>query len=675
MAVKQKDLSSITPVMASFGSDVDHVSLASHDTGSMTTRSRRNAAVNIDRTNRFDNIDKGLIPFKFSGSYENRSSLNVRDAVILCQKAYYNFSIFRHTIDLMTEFSGTKLFYTGGTKKGKEFIEAFFNKVGVKKLIDQFFREYYRSGNVFIHRFSSKLLREDFLKITKTYGAESLQGLTDEFEAIVPSRYTILNPADIQMNGNISFSAGVYHKVLTDYELERLKHPQTEEDQEVYDGLDPSIKKKLKKSTTQLTIPLDPDKITAVFYKKQDYEPFAVPMGYPVLEDINWKAEMKKMDMAITRTTQQAILLITMGSELKNGNVNVNQKAIDMMQKLFENQSVGKVLVSDYTTNAQFVVPDISSILDPKKYEVVNRDIQLGLNNILLSGDEKFANMQIKTQVFVERLKQARDAFLTDFLVPEIKKVCGILGLRKPYPIPHFEDVELKDQAIYSRIYTRLLELGILTAEEGVDAISTGRLPTPEESQESQEEFKKLKGKGFYEPIMGGPATQKDLSSEKIVSQEKIADQNMKMKESNGPSNGPAVNGKPKGANKSQVGRPAGTPSPKTSNRVGPIGASYSLSKVKENILLSQDLTMEVESKLRKTHNKRKLGKQQKEIAASIAEIIIANEDSKDWVKSVDKYIAKPVDTNQARTTEIQRIAYEHQVDDFLASILYSSKI
>jgi hypothetical protein len=89
MAVKQKDLSSITPVMASFGSDVDHVSLASHETGSMTTRTRRNAAVNIDRTNRFDNIDKGLIPFKFSGSYENRSSLNVRDAVILCQKAYY----------------------------------------------------------------------------------------------------------------------------------------------------------------------------------------------------------------------------------------------------------------------------------------------------------------------------------------------------------------------------------------------------------------------------------------------------------------------------------------------------------------------------------------------------------------------------------------------------------
>ena len=105
------------------------------------------------------------------------------------------------------------------------------------------------------------------------------------------------------------------------------------------------------------------EKMTAVFYKKQDYEPFAVPMGYPVLEDINWKQEMKKMDMAITRTTNQAILLITMGSEMKDGSLNVNQRSIETMQKLFENQSVGKVLVSDYTTQAKFVIPDIACLL------------------------------------------------------------------------------------------------------------------------------------------------------------------------------------------------------------------------------------------------------------------------------------------------------------------------
>ena len=113
------------------------------------------------------------------------------------------------------------------------------------------------------------------------------------------------------------------------------------------------------------------------------------------------------MDMALTRTTQQAVLLITMGSELKSGALNINQKNIEAMQTLFQNQSVGKVLVSDFTTKAQFIIPDIASILDPKKYEVVNTDIQQGLNNILI-GDEKFSSTSIKVNIFMQRLEQGR---------------------------------------------------------------------------------------------------------------------------------------------------------------------------------------------------------------------------------------------------------------------------
>ena len=69
------------------------------------------------------------------------------------------------------------------------------------------------------------------------------------------------------------------------------------------------------------------------------------------------------------------------------------------MQKLFENQSVGRVLIADYTTKAQFVIPQVSDILDPKKYETVNSDINSGLNNILTGvggSGERFANHQAK---------------------------------------------------------------------------------------------------------------------------------------------------------------------------------------------------------------------------------------------------------------------------------------
>ena len=85
------------------------------------TRSRRNSAGVIERTDRYKNIDDGLVPFKYSAGVQNKSSLNVRDAVVLCQKAYYNFSVFRNTVDIMTEFSVNNICLREGSKKTRAF--------------------------------------------------------------------------------------------------------------------------------------------------------------------------------------------------------------------------------------------------------------------------------------------------------------------------------------------------------------------------------------------------------------------------------------------------------------------------------------------------------------------------------------------------------------------------
>ena len=115
---------------------------------------------------------------------------------------------------------------------------------------------------------------------------------------------------------------------------------------------------------------LDNAKLSYVFYKKQDYEPFAIPFGFPVLDDINAKLELKKMDQSITRTVENVILLITMGADPEKGGVNPNNMAA--MQNLFKNESVGRVLVSDYTTKAEFVIPELNLVLGPEKYQILN---------------------------------------------------------------------------------------------------------------------------------------------------------------------------------------------------------------------------------------------------------------------------------------------------------------
>ena len=636
MTTKRKTTSKkeedIQPMMTSFAAS-PYTTL-----DNQSTRQRRNVGGQIERTNRFENIDNGLVPYKYSKGVNNKSSLDVRDVVILCQKAYYNFAVFRNVIDLMTEFSSTNLYFTGGSQKSRDFLDALFKKIDMQSFLDRFFREYYRSGNVFIHRFDTKIQPDDLRRITQTYGGSKLTSFAEEGK--LPSRYIILNPADIQMGGNISFFSGLYYKILTDYEMERIKNPKTEEDQQVYDSLDPETKKALKgRNLGIISLKLDPDKVTPVFYKKQDYEPFAVPMGYPVLEDINWKQEMKKMDMALTRTTNQAILLITMGSELKDGSLNINQRSIETMQKLFENQSVGKVLVSDYTTKAQFVIPDIAGILDPKKYSVVNQDIQMGLNNILV-GEDKFANTSIKIQVFIERLKQGRDAFINQLLNHEIKRICKSLGF-KNYPKANFQEIELKDKTTWNRVVAQLIQYGILTAEEGLQAISSGRLPEPDESVESQKKFRELKEQGYYSPLLGG-----------------------------GGGGAPAP-----------AGRPDGSESPQTTKKVSPIGENttgsqkFSVEKIKESLALAEKLEAEIQEKLKLKYENKRVTNKIRNLSSELCKIVMANESSDKWLEKVSEYINNPADTNEEAIKEIQSIALEHQVDEYLASLLYASKV
>lgn len=626
--------SQIEPLMVSEAAQNNYTTtIASSE--SSNTRTRRNAASVINRTDRYKNIEDGLIPFRYSTGVKNSSNMNIRDAVVLCQKAYYNFAIFRNTIDLMTEFSCSDIYFRNGSQKSRDFFNALFKKINVYDLQDKFFREYYRSGNVFVYRFDTRVSDLDVNKITQTFGLSTSKAAVN-----LPSKYIILNPADIQLGGTINFSSGKYYKILTDYELERLKSPKTDEDLEVLESLPEEVKNQIKqKSIGILNLPLDRERLCAVFYKKQDYEPFAVPMGFPVLDDINWKAEMKKMDMAVTRTMQQAVLLITMGAEPDKGGV--NQKNLESMQKLFENQSVGRVLIADYTTKAQFVIPEIGNLIGPEKYEVVDRDIQIGLNNILI-GNEKFANQSIKVQVFIERLKQARQAFINDFIIPEIRRISKEIGF-KNYPEPHFEDIDLKDDVQYSRIYNRLVELGVLTPEEGIQAIETGRLPNHEESIISQEKFKSLKDKGFYQPLIGG-------------------------------------------AKIGEAGRPAGTTGiPQSTKNVKPIGEGnqskasqqdeFSFLKIRENLTAFQKLEEEVGAFLRKKHNLKKLSNDQKSIANQISELIISNESPEDWTKQISNYIDNPFDKNENLVKAINDIAFEHQLDHYLASILYHSKV
>ena len=117
------------------------------DLPSGNTSSRINRSAVRKPIGRYSQIRGGLLPYEVAGD-----GVNVREAIELCQKAYANVPIFRNTIDMMSEFANTDVYLEGGTAKSRDFFEKLFDRIKLWDLKDQYFREYYRSGNIFLYR-------------------------------------------------------------------------------------------------------------------------------------------------------------------------------------------------------------------------------------------------------------------------------------------------------------------------------------------------------------------------------------------------------------------------------------------------------------------------------------------------------------------------------------------
>ena len=117
--------------------------LRNADQSTSTMRGRYGSDVKSDK---YKNIQSGMLPYKVG-----RDGINVRDSIELCQKAYANIPIFRNAVDVMSEFSNSEIYLEGGSANAKSFIYKWFEKINLWKLKDQYFREYYRSGNIFFY--------------------------------------------------------------------------------------------------------------------------------------------------------------------------------------------------------------------------------------------------------------------------------------------------------------------------------------------------------------------------------------------------------------------------------------------------------------------------------------------------------------------------------------------
>ena len=609
------------------------------------------------RCNKYKNIDECSLPYSYKKDY-----ITPRGAILLCQKAYANIPIFRNAVDVMSEFANSDIFLEGGSEKSKNFIHKWLDKIQSWKIKDQYFREFYRSGNIFIYKIDGKFSAEEMSKLNTVYGSSISFAQEDK----IPLKYIFLNPYDFVATRATTFSEeyGAYKKLLSEYDIERLKNPKNTYDQEVYDALPDKVKEKISKKSYNIdgiSVELEPDKLIYSFYKKQDYEPFAVPFGFPVLDDINWKMELKKVDQAISRTVENVILLVTMGNEPEKGGINPNN--LKAMQQLFMNESVGRALIADYTTKADFIIPDLNKVLGPNKYQIVNEDIRDGLQNIIV-GKENYSSTQVKAQIFLERLKEARNAFINDFLQPQIKQVCKAVGL-KNYPTAKFVEIDIKDEVQLQRVASRLIEMGIITPEQGMTAIKKGIYPNPEELYSAQEKFVEDRKQGHYTPLAAAQPilAQEDqqMKEEQHDAQLEQIEQNIKTQKQQ-PA-GPKVPG--------EQGRPAGT---KTNTNVTASEDLYSRKEIQEVIYATETLRKDTIKMVKEQYNKKRISAAHKKLVDSLVESIVLSSPIEEWNDTAKACINDINKIEQLNIMpEILDVSEKNSLEQYPSALLYHS--
>ena len=605
------------------------------------TELRTNAISSSFTTKRYKNIDDGLLPFDYSSD-----SVDARDAIQLCQRAYFNVPAFRSTIVLLSEFAESDIYLEGGSEKGRKFIEAWFKRIKLHDIKAQYFREYYRSGNVFMYRLDGKIKTDEAQKVLEAYGAETIR-------TPIPIKYLMLNPSDIATKGSISFSQYQYFKVLTPYEISRLREPKTDYEKELFNSMPKDVQVRIKTGVATTSERLYSKRLASVFYKKQDYEPLSIPMGFPVLDDINKKLELKKIDQAIARSIENVVLLVTMGAEPDKGGI--NQKNLMAMQQIFKNQSVGRVLVSDYTTKADFIIPDLRKVIGKEKYEVLNKDIEEGLQNILI-GESKYADTQLKLKIFMQRLDEARDLFIKEFLQPEIKKLCKAMGM-KNWPTAKFVKTDTLDNSDLQKLVTRMMELGVLTPEQGIQTINSGVFPSVEDMTPAQVKFKDDRDKGHYMPLInsinlyqeGGDATPVPAKNSKIPVQKPNPNIKTKTATTSSPSGG-----RPIGASKAS--------------------GEFSRKNIVNATKLMNEFEFKAYSAFAQKYGVEELEEGKKDLVSNVCESIIGSKEFAEWESTLAS-IVDDLDLIQDLdlAPEILEIGSKHQLDDLSSAILYHS--
>tara|TARA_R110002020_G_scaffold133090_4_gene297019 strand:+ start:120 stop:2366 length:2247 start_codon:yes stop_codon:yes gene_type:complete len=384
-----------------------------------------------------------------------------------CMDAYDRVGIIRNVIDLMGDFATQGITIVHPNRKIEKFFQKWFDKVSGKERSERFLNTLYRCGNVVVKRKTAKLSKKMERQLTK--------GL-DDIEIVIPKvtkreipwKYVFLNPLTVEvLGGQLAVFAGDARLGLKVSATIKKMIVSGHEYPEIVAKLPKDLVKAVKDGKS--VIPLDPEKTSIYYYKKDDWQVWANPMILSVLDDVIMLEKMKLADMSALDGAISNIRLWKLG-DLDN-KILPTKTGVNKLRNILAGNVGGGTMDLVWGPELDFKesATEVHRFLGAEKYQPVLTSIYAGLGipptltGASNSSGGGFTNNFVSLKTLIERLEYGRD-LLVEFWNDEIETVQKAMGFRFPAQI-HFEQMILSDEAAEKNLLIQLVDRDLISAE------------------------------------------------------------------------------------------------------------------------------------------------------------------------------------------------------------------
>lgn len=373
-----------------------------------------------------------------------------KDILMQCDSMYQRVGLIRNIIDLMGDFTTQGVRVVHPNKRIEKFYQNWWKRVSGDSVSERFANLSYRLANVPIKWQTAKIRASDQDKINRSVATpdmeiEHLKTPSKE----IPWNYVFLHPACLEtVGGPLASFVGspVYGIKLPDNLRRIITAPRTDEESALVSKLPADI---IEASRASKPVILDPDKTRVFFYKKDDWQEWALPITYAIMDDIFLLEKLKLADFAALDGAISNIRIIKIGS-LEHKIAPTRAAAQKLSEILESHTGVGTLdlvwgpdieMLESSTTVHQF--------LGEGKYTATLNNIYagLGIPPTLTGtfGASGTTNNYISLQTLVQRLEYGR-SLLRQFWEEQFEIVRQAMGFRfaakLEFDMPNLGDIQ-----------------------------------------------------------------------------------------------------------------------------------------------------------------------------------------------------------------------------------------